>query len=78
MSASGTVISTRSESMSTIVATLESGRTYSPALTARSTTIPENGARISVSRSASAVSVLRASAEDTVHLLASHCVCARS
>ena len=40
--------------------------------------MPENGARISVSRSASAVSVLRASADETVHLLLSHCVWARS
>ena len=40
--------------------------------------MPENGARISVSRSASAVSVRRASADDTVHLLVSHWVWALS
>ena len=74
MSASGTVISTRSESTSTSVATFEEGCTHSPALTTRSTTIPENGARISVSRSASAVSDLRASAAETVHFELAHAV----
>ena len=74
MSASGTVTSTRSWSVFTSVATRDSGRTYSPAVTARSTTIPENGARMSVSRSASAVSDRRASAAETDHFVVAHWV----
>ena len=40
--------------------------------------VVKKGALISVSRSASAVIVRRASADDTVHLLLSHCVCVLS
>ena len=72
------MISTRSESVFTSVTTRESTRTYSPAVTARSSTIPENGARISVSRSASAVNVFFASADDTDHLVVWHWVRALS